>query len=280
MRPPFPYYGGKMSVAERIAAVLPEHGHYVEPFAGSLAVLLAKAPARMETVNDLDQGIVTFWRMLRERPDELMTACALTPHSRAEHAIAIDMMDGTADVDEIERARRVWVRLTQGRSGALMPTGWRAYQNPAGGVTSMPGYLAGYVDRIPPAARRIAAVTLECRPAVDVIAAYGRHEQVLLYCDPPYPYSTRSGSHYRHEMGREQQHRELAAALRAATAAVVLSGYDCELYDELYPDWDRLQISTFTGNGGDRRGGSRVEVLWSNRPLSRQMQFSDVEATG
>lgn len=279
MKPPFPYYGGKMSVADRIAAVLPEHGHYVEPFAGSLAVLLAKAPARMETVNDIDQGIVAFWRVLRDRPDELMTACALTPHSRAEHATCIELADGDADVDDLERARRLWVRLTQGRSGALMPTGWRAYQNPAGSSTSMPRYLAAYVDRIPPAARRIAGVSLECRPAIEVVAAYGRHREVLLYCDPPYPYTTRDGSHYRFEMGREAQHRDLAEALHAATAAVVLSGYGCELYDELYPDWDRLEITTFTGNGGDRRSGSRVEVLWSNRPLSRQMQFADVEAS-
>ena len=42
LKPPFTYYGGKTQVAERIVALLPPHEHYVEPFGGSLAVLLAK----------------------------------------------------------------------------------------------------------------------------------------------------------------------------------------------------------------------------------------------
>ena len=40
--PPMPYYGGKQSIARKIVELLPEHEHYVEPFGGSLAVLLAK----------------------------------------------------------------------------------------------------------------------------------------------------------------------------------------------------------------------------------------------
>lgn len=281
MKPPFPYYGGKMTIAGRIAAALPAHDHYVEAYAGSLAVLLAKTPAKMETVNDLDRAIVTFWRVLRDQPDELIRVCALTPHSRAEHAAAVhpDERDRD-DLDELEIARRVWVRLTQGRSGSMAPTGWRYYQNPDGSSSSFPRYMAGYVDRMPPAARRLATVSLDCRPAVEIVESYGQHPNVLIYADPPYPYAARTGgSHYRHEMGKEAQHRELAGALHAAQAAVVLSGYDCPLYDELYSEWERLEISAFTGNGGTRRTGARTEVLWSNRPLSRQMQFADVEAT-
>lgn len=68
MRPPFPYFGGKITLGPAIASLLPAHTHYVEPFCGSLAVLFAKSPSVMETVNDLDHVIVTFWRVLRERP--------------------------------------------------------------------------------------------------------------------------------------------------------------------------------------------------------------------
>jgi DNA adenine methylase len=49
VKPPFTYFGGKTSIAPQIVRMLPAHEHYVEPFAGSLAVLLAKPQSLMET---------------------------------------------------------------------------------------------------------------------------------------------------------------------------------------------------------------------------------------
>ncbi|MFI2334147.1 DNA adenine methylase [Nocardia rhamnosiphila] len=262
MKPPMAYYGGKTTIATRIAGMLPDHGHYVEPFAGGLSVLLAKPAARMETVNDIDGDLMTFWRVLRDRPTDLARVCALTPHSRAEH----DASHGDLSrLDELERARRVWVRITQSRTGTLRRTGWRHHVDPAGSGVSMPGYLGAYLDRMMPAAERLAAVSLESRPALDLIATYGRHRSVLLYVDPPYLGSTRDRN-YRHEMTSEVQHRELAAALRACQARVVLSGYASDLYDrELFSHWHRYEMSSFTTQGGVH--GARTEVLWSNQPL-------------
>jgi DNA adenine methylase len=88
VRPPFPYYGGKQLLAERLIALLPAHGCYVEPYAGSLSVLLAKPRVKLETVNDLNGDLVNFWKMLRERSDDLEALCKLTPHSRAEQEAA------------------------------------------------------------------------------------------------------------------------------------------------------------------------------------------------
>src|SRR5690242_8873556 len=183
LKSPVPYFGGKGRLAPQIAALLPPHRHYVEPYCGSLAVLLAKTPAPMETVNDLDHGLMTFWRVLRERPLELCRVAALTPHARAEHAEACDL--DAPDVDDLELARRVWVQLTQGRAGTRRQTGWRHYVKPAGN-TSMPDYLDGYLDRILPAAERLREVSMECRPALDLIHQYGAEPEVLLYVDPPY----------------------------------------------------------------------------------------------
>jgi len=261
VKPPFAYFGGKTRLAEQIAAAFPPHEHYVEPYAGSLAVLLAKPRSRMETVNDLDQDLQTFWRVLRDRPDELARVCALTPHSRAEFLEAYAL--GLEDPDDIERARRIWVRLTQSRSGTLLRTGWRHYVDPAGSSASMPGYLAGYVDRMAPAAARLAGVSLECQPALELIARYGKSPNVLLYVDPPYLGTTRFSGGYRHEMKGEPEHRALAEALQSCRAAVVLSGYDSPLYAELYPGWHVTRIETTTGQGGTRQ--ERTEVLWSNR---------------
>ena len=276
MKPPFTYFGGKTSIAPQIAALLPAHQHYMEPFAGSLAVLLSKKPSGMETVNDLDGDIVNFWRVLRDDPAGLERMCALTPHSRAEHLEAYG--DLTA-LTEMERARRTWVRLTQGRGGSMRRTGWRYYVDPRGSASSMPDYLEAYRDRIAAAAARLAMVSLECKPALDLIAQYGQHEGCLIYADPPYlgsvrnPRATRAahGREYSAEMLDDDQHRELAAALNAARAAVVVSGYPSPLYEDLYRGWHRRDIPTFNGNGsGDR---SRIEVLWSNRPFAQASLF-------
>ncbi|MCW2900006.1 MAG: class adenine-specific methyltransferase [Streptosporangiaceae bacterium] len=277
MKPPFTYFGGKTALAARIAALLPRHEHYVEPFAGSLAVLLAKQPSPMETVNDLDRALVTFWRVLRERPGDLERMCALTPHARVE----LDQAREPAG-DDLETARRVWVRLTQERGSQLgRRGGWRFYEDPRGRSASMPVYLAGYTSRIPPAAQRLARVSLECRPALDVIAAYGKHASVLLYVDPPYPGSVRAwdrGPVYTHEMRDDESHRALARALMACRSAVLLSGYASELYDGLFGDWRRTEVSAFTGNG---RNQERTEVLWSNRPFPQAHPglFDDLEAS-
>lgn len=265
---PLPYFGSKMTMASFIAAMLPPHVHYVEPFAGSLAVLFAKRPSRMETVNDIDGAIVNFWRVLRDRPDDLMRACALTPHSLAEYQLSA--MHDDPGLDDVERARRVWTRLTQARSAQLVPTGWRYGIAEKG--TNLPSEMLRYLLRMPAAYARLRSVTIQCRPALDLICNYGAQPDVLLYVDPPYLGDSRvGGTNYRHEMRDPAQHRELAAALHACASAVVLSGYPSSLYDtELYPDWYRVTYDTDTAQGGV--SVPRTEVLWSNRPLADAIQ--------
>jgi DNA adenine methylase len=275
VRPPFVYYGGKQQSAAAIAGLLPDHTHYVEPYAGSLAVLLAKVPTRMETVNDLDGDLMTFWRVLRDRPDDLARACALTPHSRAERQLALQR-DG--DLTDLERARRVWVCLTQGRTGTLRNTGWRFDTSYT--ATSMPRRMAGYVGRLGEVAARLARVSLECRPARDVIAAYGAKRTTLLYVDPPYLGEVRQRN-YQHEMRAETDHRALADALHGCAATVVVSGYASDLYDrDLFAGWYRHELAAATSQGGVWR--DRVEVLWSNRPFkpasAQVIEFRNNEA--
>jgi DNA adenine methylase len=271
-RPPFRYYGGKTQLAGRIAALLPEHGHYVEPFAGSLSVLLAKPRVKWETVNDLDGELVTFWRVLRDQPEELARVCELTPYSRAEYQAANDR-DG---IDDLERARRVWVRLTQGRARTLDPApGWCYGVKPRTGTGTPASDSANHARRIPLVAERLVGVHLECRPALDIIARYGADPGVLIYADPPYLGDTRGENgreRYRVDMTGIGDHRELAGALNACAASVVLSGYDSPVYAELYDGWHVTRFEGRRANGG----GERTEVLWSNRPLVEPTLFDEV----
>ena len=92
---PFPYFGGKRRAAPLVWGALGDPSGYVEPFAGSAAVLLAR-PAftgrRVETINDADGWLVNTWR-----------AIALHPGDVARHA--------TGPVTEIDyHARLAWLQ--------------------------------------------------------------------------------------------------------------------------------------------------------------------------
>ena len=71
LKAPFPWFGGKSRVAEEVWARLGDAPNYVEPFAGSAAVLLARPDAhewweRTETINDLDGFVANFWLAVRD----------------------------------------------------------------------------------------------------------------------------------------------------------------------------------------------------------------------
>lgn len=68
---PFPWFGGKSRAAPEVWAALGDVRSYVEPFAGSLAVLLGRPEgwSGSETVNDFDGMIVNFWRAVAAEPD-------------------------------------------------------------------------------------------------------------------------------------------------------------------------------------------------------------------
>lgn len=269
IRVPTPYYGGKAKLAATIAAALPPHRHYVEACAGSLAVLLAKSPSPQETVNDLDARLMTFWRVLRERPADLERVCALTPHSRSERELALDIQPD--QLDELETARRVFVALTQGRSATLARTGWRNQVAPS---HPMPLALAKYAGRLGPAAARIARVSLECRDATEMVTAYGVESSTLIYVDPPYEQHDPSGRlmrkwNYGVEMP-SAAHGELIDAVLAAESMVIVSGYGGGRWDKALAHWHRYELETHTAQGGTGapRGSARTEVLWANTPLS------------
>lgn len=110
----FGWYGGKFSHLDWLLPLLPHCFHYCEPFAGSGAVLMNRKPSPVETYNDIDGEVVNFFRVLREKKDELIEQIALTPFSREEFSIACQLDPGLTD---IERARRFYVRARQVRTG-------------------------------------------------------------------------------------------------------------------------------------------------------------------
>ena len=263
LKPPFTYYGGKTTIAPKIAGLLPSHEHYIEPFAGSLAVLLAKPRSKIETVNDLDEDLMTFWRVLREQPEELERHARLTPYSRKELNNASQEL---SHLDDMERARRVWVRLSQGRRNSMSRNqGWRSAKA-AGVGMSRPTYLETFANRFEAVAERIAGVTLESMDAIEMIQYYGGDPSVCIYADPPYLGSIRSTG-YEVEMLENDMHVKLADVLNKCEASIVLSGYASSLYEELYKGWHRMEMKAPPNLSSKK---SPNEVLWSNVPLGDQ----------
>lgn len=276
MRPPFTYYGGKIGLASRIVDLMPPHRVYIEPFGGSLAVLFAKPPCVHEIVNDLDGAIVNFWRVLREQPEQLERACALSPYSRAEWEACAEGLDDET-LDQVERARRFWVRVNQSFAKRLNRTGWSATTVR---TQSPPVSVLGRLGRFGAAAQRLKGVTVECCDGTDLIERLATADTVV-YADPTYVWATRRlsskpegwtdrtrQSDYRYESD-DKGHRRLAEVLRSTPATVILSGYPSTLYEELYADWWRIDVpvSVHSSNATTVTRARRTEVLWSNRPL-------------
>lgn len=76
LKAPFPWFGGKSRVAHLVWDRFGDTVNYVEPFAGSLAVLLGRpwGPGKNETVNDKDCYLANFWRSLQRDPQGVADA--------------------------------------------------------------------------------------------------------------------------------------------------------------------------------------------------------------
>lgn len=79
LQAPFPYFGGKSSIAPVVWQYLGSPGHYIEPFFGSGAVLLQRphydSEKHTETICDLDCNIANLWRAMQFDPDETAKWC-------------------------------------------------------------------------------------------------------------------------------------------------------------------------------------------------------------
>ena len=81
LKAPFVWFGGKRRVAAEVWTALGDVDNYVEPFAGSLAVLLGRphdlldGNRRAETVNDADGFLANFWRALAHDPEAVAMWC-------------------------------------------------------------------------------------------------------------------------------------------------------------------------------------------------------------
>ena len=269
MKAVFRYPGSKWSIADWIVSHFPEGYEkmvYLEPFAGSLAVFFTKNPGAVETVNDLNSEIVNFFQILRDRPEELKRVISLTPYSREEYDNAF--LPGE---DPLEKARRFLVKTNQA-IGAKMGSkcGWRNHKQLKIGGTACK--WAGVVDTIDAASARLLGntthlVQIENMDAIRLIRRYNSPD-ALMYIDPPYVRSTRkSGRLYTHEMD-DTQHKQLLDAILESKAKIIISGYDCDMYNEALSGWNKDQTMLQTTSAE-----MSTETIWYNYEPSGQLRM-------
>lgn len=112
MRKVLKYPGSKWNIARQLTALIPPHHSYVEPFAGSLAVLFTKPPSEIETINDLDDDVTDLFVCIQENPEKLARLVMTTPYSRQVYERSFD--GTTIEDDRYNKVCRFLVRCWQG----------------------------------------------------------------------------------------------------------------------------------------------------------------------
>lgn len=276
-RPAFRYHGSKWRLAPWIIQHFPPHECYIEPYGGSASVLLRKTRSWLEVYNDLAEDVIVFFRVLREQPGDLVGALELTPYAKREWEQAMSNND---DPDPVERARRFYIRSYMSMAGptAQWRTGWRRQKvitKDSGRKKMSPAARVFMgLDHLYAVAERLCGVQIECADALEVIARYDSSDS-LFYVDPPYPSSERGrwkAHSYEFEM-TDAEHETLSQILHSVKGMAIISGYHCELYEELYGDWRSVARATRTNSAG-----SAVEYLWlSPRTLQNRFPLLQVQ---
>ncbi len=299
LRSPLTTFGGKGHMVPFLSSLLPPHDIYVETHFGGGSLYFGKRPCAVETVNDVDGYLMTFYRVLRDPAlfDRFALLCELTSYARDAYDDARRMVsEGCHDDDPVALAHAVFIAARQsfgggGRHG--QGTGWSYSPTPqnvehddagrqrraAYGTTwgysvtdscgtikaaSVTRYLSA-VRGLPAIHQRLQGVQIENADACKVIRVYGV-PGAFVYSDPPYVPETRSkGKRYAHEMTREDHHA-LTEALLASPALCMLSGYrDEEIHGPLEDaGWDRREVDVALNAARKREGQRRHECVWRN----------------
>lgn len=247
------YPGAKNRLAPWIVSHIPQHKVYCEPFLGSGAVFLNKERAYNEILNDIDDDIYNFFKIVREQSEEFSRLIDATPYSRIEYSNAFN----DEPISKLEKARRFAVKCWQGFGcGNTYKTGYRrgigdTSPNPAKAWAKLP-------EAIQFAAERLKNAQIEQVDALKLIRDM-HGESTFIYIDPPYMKETRKKKNqYNHEM-TDEQHVKLLQIVKESDCKIMISAYENELYNNTLVDWRKEHKST-TAECSRRR----VETLYMN----------------
>lgn len=261
---PFSWVGGKTLMLRHIIPLMPSHRNYVEVFGGSATLLFAKKPCiGVEVYNDIDSGLVNFFRVLRDpqKYKRLKELLYYTPYAREEFDWAKATIENEGD--DIVKAYK-WFILARMAFSGYWGGAWARHNDKRGTGTYASFTWRRTIDRLPEFHARIRNVQVDNKDFRDIITFY-RAGGTLLYCDPPYMEDTQIvGNVYRYNM-TEQDHIDLLNILIEYPEMVILSAYDNDLYDRTLLDagWVKQEfpVAFRFKLGADR---ARLSIIWRN----------------
>jgi DNA adenine methylase len=271
MKGPLKTHGGKRYLAERIIGLMPPHTHYVEPFAGGLAVLFAKSCEGVsEVVNDLDGRLTTFWQVLQDESlfDRLQRRLQATAFNEAEWRAAqayLSTPQKRSDQQEmVERAACFFVLCRQSMAGRSQEFTPLTRNRTRGGMNEQASSWLNAIDGLPAVHARLRRVVVLNRPALEVIRSQDG-PGTLFYLDPPYVPESRAtkGVFGQFDMTVEQ-HEELLDAIIGLQGMVLISGYSSSLYDSRLSSWSRHEFDLPNNAGSGKQKRRMTEVVWTN----------------
>lgn len=262
MKSPINWYGGKYYMTKRLVPIIAHIPHvtYVEVFGGAAHLLFAKPPSKIEVYNDLHEGLVNFWRVLRDDPDTLQQKLTLTPYARAEYVACQGWRTVT---DPVEKARQFYVALMQSFSQNFSTWSYSKTTTRQGMSKPVSAWLTNIETEMPAVLNRLRTLQIENADFATIITRYDT-PNTLFYLDPPYLPETRvAPKMYQHEMSYAD-HERLVTTLKDITGKAILSGYANPLYDTL--GWQKHNIGGYAAYalkvdpGGTK--SRRTEYVW------------------
>lgn len=267
---PLKMHGGKYFLANQIIGLMPKHLHFVEPYAGGCAVLLAKSPKGIsEVVNDLNGSLTNFWRVLQSESlfPLFCRQVQATPFSREEWQRAKSHKPlPVQDEPNLEDAVRFFVLCRQSLAGRMKAfTGITKTRTRRDMNNEVSAWLSA-VEGLPQVHARLKRVLILNLPALDVIRTQDG-PQTCFYIDCPYLPETRtSNTEYgEYEMDRDD-HLRLLTRLSRLKGKFLLSGYRSDTYDDAATRYG-WKMHTFDLPNNAAGGASKrrmTECLWLN----------------
>lgn len=261
MNSPFKWVGGKSRLRKFIIPILPEHSCYVEPFAGAAWVLFGKPPSDVEIINDIDQELINFFRIIKEKPEDLIASFEWELVSRAEFERLASM--DLSQASDIQRAHRFFYIIMAGWGGELNYPRFATSISDGGHGNRLIGGLKTLRQRLEPVHKRLRTVIIENLEWQECVDRYDRPGTVM-YIDPPYP---GNGANYFHNMRDWDAHQALADRLASARCKWIVSSYDKPEIRRLFGGSYFTSIQSSSGMSEKKNGSSRVlnrEILITN----------------